>query len=316
MPVTLKARFWFFILNNYDDAVIAYMGVSLSTDAVRYCIYGKEVGAEGTPHLQGYVAFKKQTTLSSCRKIFNDKAHLEVSKGTEEHNIQYCSKGSQSHDEWSSLGVEGPSYGFDADVTEFGTRARGSGKRSDLEPFKEAVKSGVFDRKTLREDFSEVSAKFPRFFDSYIQDNIPAPVIEPHPLREWQQDLNHTLLLPANRRTVLFVVDKIGNEGKSWFAQYYCALHDNAFVMESAKKTDMAYLFSDICHVLFMDCTREQNEYINYSFIESCKNGYVVSSKYECRIKRYPPMHVVVFMNQEPNMEKLSKDRYVIIELI
>jgi Putative viral replication protein len=314
MPA-LKARFWSFTLNNYDDDVIAHMGVSCSSDAVRYCIYGKEVGASGTPHLQGYIAFKKQTTLAQCRKVFNDKAHVEISKGTEDHNVKYCSKGDQPSDEWSSLGVDGPSYGLNADITEFGSRCRDSGKRGDLEPFKDAVKGGNFNRKNLREEFSDVFAKFPRFFDSYIQDNIPTPSVQPHPLREWQQDLNHHLLLPANRRTVIFVIDEKGNNGKTWFAQYFCELHDNAFVMEPAKKTDMAYLLPDICRVLFMDCTREQNEYLNYSFIESCKNGYVVSSKYECRVKRYPPMHVVVFMNQMPDMKKLSEDRYSLINL-
>ena len=42
------------------------------------------------------------------------------------------------------------------------------------------------------------------------------------------------------------------------------------------------------------------------------KNGYVFCSKYESRVKQLSPCHVVVFMNEDPDMNKLSKDRYVI----
>ena len=57
----------------------------------KYLIYGREVGDEGTPHLQGYVQLKKITRLTGMKKL-HPTAHWEVAKGTEEQNRTYCSK--------------------------------------------------------------------------------------------------------------------------------------------------------------------------------------------------------------------------------
>ena len=54
-------------------------------------IIGREVGQEGTPHLQGYVIMEKKTTLVEMKKLF-PRAHLEVAKGSPEQNKIYCSK--------------------------------------------------------------------------------------------------------------------------------------------------------------------------------------------------------------------------------
>jgi len=77
----------------------------------------------------------------------------------------------------------------------------------------------------------------------------------------------------------------------------------------------MAYAMPAVCRVLFLDCTRKQVEYMPYTFMEECKDGMIFSSKYESCIKKYPDMHVVVLMNQEPDMDALSKDRYHIVRL-
>lgn len=56
-----------------------------------YYIVGKEVGEDGTPHLQGYCRFKNARSLATMKKKL-PRAHLEVIKGTPEQNIVYCSK--------------------------------------------------------------------------------------------------------------------------------------------------------------------------------------------------------------------------------
>ena len=50
-----------------------------------------------------------------------------------------------------------------------------------------------------------------------------------------------------------------------------------------------------------------------YTFMEELKDGYVSCSKYESCIKKYEKVHVVVLMNQEPDMSALSEDRYSFI---
>lgn len=57
----------------------------------RFIVYQLEVGESGTPHLQGYVVFKKPMRLSAVRQLI-PRAHLDIARGTNEQNIAYCTK--------------------------------------------------------------------------------------------------------------------------------------------------------------------------------------------------------------------------------
>jgi len=86
-------------------------------------------------------------------------------------------------------------------------------------------------------------------------------------------------------------------------------------MMESGKKADMAFVIRTDIRYLFLNCTREQVDFLNYSFLESVKDGLVFSPKYESRVCYLQKTHVVVMMNTRPDMNKLSLDRYVIIDI-
>lgn len=276
---------WCFTLNNYSLDHEDTLKAVPST----YLVYGKEKGDSGTPHLQGFIIFPKPKRLSALKKI-DPTAHWEAAKGTSQQAADYCKK--------------------EGDFYEVGTFPSSSGKRSDLVSFQDLVKSGVTDTKRLREEMPEVMAKYPRYAADYIRDQAPVPVLPDHPLRPWQEELSATLALPPDDRTVVFIVDETGNAGKSWFAKRYTRDHSDAFLMRPGKHADMAYVVPPMVRVLFLDCTRTQVEFMPYTFLEELKDGYVMSTKYECCQKTYEKMHVVVLMNQFPDMEKLSADRY------
>jgi len=264
-------------------------------NTVEYLVFGKEVGDSGTPHLQGFVKFRERKRLQQVKQLLrNDTVHCEVAR----HVVQaaeYCKK--------------------DGEFQEFGELST-PGKRNDLTEFKEAVKRGVLSISKLREEYSEVVAKFPRFVSDYVDDHTPKPELPMHPLRDWQQTLYHDLILPPNSRTIHFVIDRVGNKGKTWFAHYYCRLHDNAQIILPGRKVDMAFQLRCDIRVLFMDAPRsKQGEFVQYDFLEEVKNGFVSSPKYESRHKQLQPCHVVVLMNESPDMSKLSADRYKLIEL-
>lgn len=282
-----------FTVNNYVEDELDSLRTRLQKEA-RYAIFGKEIGKEGTPHLQGYVSLRKNVRIKGAKKLVGDRAHIEKAEGTEQQNFDYCSK--------------------DGNFEEFGERKQ-PGKRSDIDAFCEAVKQGKFETKELRDLHRETFAKYPRFCLDYINDHRPRDCPTPHPLREWQADLFKELKGEPNDREILFFVDYLGNSGKTWFAKYYCHLHSNAFYLRPTKNADMAYALPDDVKVLFLDCTRQQVEHLPYSFIESVKDGMVFSSKYESRLKTNRGCHVVVFMNQDPDLEKLSEDRYRINKL-
>lgn len=292
------AKHWCFTLNNYvEDELVALRKSLQEEKTVQFGLFGKETGESGTPHLQGYVCFHKKKRITGVKKVVGKRAHVEVCKGTPQQNISYCSK-------------------TDLNPERFGTEpVPRHGKRTDLDQFKEDVKSGEYTKQELKELHTGIYARYPRFFNEYIDDNKEPPKLPSHPLNEWQAWLSSALKLPPDDRKVCFIVDREGNRGKSWFSHYYCRLHDNAQVLRPTKHADMAYALKEDLRVLFLDCTRTQVEYLPYTFIEECKDGYVFSNKYESKMKLYDRMHVVVLMNQWPDETKLSRDRYHIVDL-
>jgi hypothetical protein len=150
-----------------------------------------------------------------------------------------------------------------------------------------------------------------------MQQYWPQVVIPDHPLRPWQAALLRKLDEEPNRRKIIFVVDEKGNSGKSWFAHWYARQNPmNCQVILPGKKADMAYALKMNIRVLFCDAPRsKQGEFIQYDFLEDCKNGYVFSTKYESHVKSFEPMHVVVNMNESPDRSKLSEDRYDVINI-
>lgn len=230
------------------------------------------------------------------KTLVGNNPHLEVARNVNA-SIEYCKK--------------------EGNWVEFGTRSPSQGSRNDLEEFKKAVKSGMLSLTSIREHHSEVYAKYQRFCLEYIDDHYPKTAIPDHDLRPWQVYLKTKLEEPPDRRKVIFVVDEIGNSGKSWFAHYYTRLlGESSQVLLPGKKNDMAYALRPGLKVVFLDAPRsKQGEFIQYDFLEDLKNGYVFSSKYESRIKSYEPMHVVVNMNEAPDLNKLSTDRYLILNI-
>jgi hypothetical protein len=153
------AKQWCFTLKNYDQDDIDVIK-TLSADKVRYVCFQKEIGVSGTPHLQGFVVFHKQRRLTAVKKIVSDRARFEVCIGVSAaQNREYCSK-------------EGGEFFYESGTIP----ASKAGKRSDLDDFKEAVKGGELSLTRLREDFSDICAKYPRYVREYLDDNVPRPL--------------------------------------------------------------------------------------------------------------------------------------------
>lgn len=89
MSTKVKSYCW--TLQNPDATKEAHLDAVLKKHA-QYYIFGRETApTTGNPHLQGYVYFKSQKTLSAVIKLkFAD--HYEQCKGSPQSNILYCSK--------------------------------------------------------------------------------------------------------------------------------------------------------------------------------------------------------------------------------
>ena len=86
-----RSRAWVFTHNNYaSEDVDRYEDMSY-LPATRYLCFGEETGAEGTAHIQGYIAYNNARTATAVRADFPG-AHVEAAKGSAQQNKEYCEK--------------------------------------------------------------------------------------------------------------------------------------------------------------------------------------------------------------------------------
>lgn len=138
-------------------------------------------------------------------------------------------------------------------------------------------------------------------------------------LRQWQVLLEEKIIKPPNDRTIMWYWEEIGNFGKTQFSKYLCLKYDALLV--SGKAADMKYAV--IKHIeekgdpylIIIDVPRGGKDYISYTGIEELKNGIFFSGKYESGQAIFASPHILVFSNEAPNKEKLSADRWDIVEL-
>ena len=72
---------------------------------------------------------------------------------------------------------------------------------------------------------------------------------------------------------------------------------------------------SNDLRVLFIDIPRSTSGYISWGAIEEIKNGMFFSGKYESKMCVFNSPHIFIFMNEEPDDEVFSRDRWRITEI-
>lgn len=287
------AKHWQFTLNNYTDDELAKIDALGASAACDYLIYGKEVSSTGTPHLQGHVSFAARKRLTAVKNAVAGRAHFEVVRLLQRH-IDYCKK--------------------DGCYREFGSppirEVSGSGQRNDLADFRATVASGVFGSPELREKHPDVMARYPGFARSVVRDLFPKGELPDLPLRAWQQHVVDLCDAAVDPRKIYFVVDRAGNSGKTYLGRYLSHKREAVQILRAGKVADMAFQYKITTKILIVDVPRSKCEHFQYAFLEMVKDGSLMSAKYESCMKVFPPPHVFVFMNEEPDHSALSADRY------
>lgn len=292
-------RHYAFTCNNYTDDDLLSIARAAESPEVNYAVYGKEVGATGTPHLQGHVYFRTQHSLAKAKKALSIEAHYTVVRRVP-NSIEYCKK--------------------DGDFREFGTPpelSSNSGNRNDLQAIRDAISGGTTDLSVLRAEHASVCARFPKFVDAVIRDFKPKPRVPDYPLRTWQTELVEFCSGIPSPRKILFVVDFKGNAGKTHASDHIESIMDHVQVMSPGKYADLAYEYQESTKILILDIPRSKVKFVDhlYYFLEKVKDGRVFSPKYEPVTKRFDRPHVVVMMNEEPDPKAMSEDRYAYMRL-
>lgn len=114
-----------FTFNNPEFAL------DFSDSRVRIACWQLEIGAEGTPHYQGYVVLKNSARFGTVKNIIgSERVHVEVARGASDQCIDYCTK--------SETQIEGPWFYPD----EATVRVNHQGTRTDLQAAADMVVAG------------------------------------------------------------------------------------------------------------------------------------------------------------------------------
>lgn len=270
-------------------------------DRLRYLVYQREKApTTGKLHWQGYAEFHDKLTVNTFKQQIGDNtAHIEIRRGNREEAKKYCMK--------SDTRVSGP--------YEIGDwNSGGQGSRNDLRMI--ARLAVQFDDVYLLDNHPEILFKYEKWISKvrqieqqrksreYMNTYLNAK------LNEWQEKWIK-YINDQNERQILWITDSQGGKGKTYLSKYLIA-KKNAIRFTNGRTADIsaAYNYEEI--VIF-DFARSCEERINYQIIEDLKNGMLFDSKYKSRTKYFKPPKVVIMANFDPMTEKLSSDRWVIL---
>lgn len=240
--------------NNFSDDDYKNLKNWLQEECIDF-VMQKEIGENGTPHIQFCMKFKNARYFNALHKLF-PKVHLELSK-----NFNAC---------------------------------KNYCKKTD-------TSVGDPDQKIIRMVKDPLNNK---------------------ELYDWQIKLIELIKSEPDDRTINWIYDETGNMGKTTLAKHLCLKYPNEALYISGKSADIKYGVTKFLEneknnlrICLFDFVRSNENYFSFEAIESIKNGIFYNTKYESTMVLYDPPHVICFSNFLPDTDKLSKDRWNIIDL-
>lgn len=287
---------WSFTLNNYTEEEIELINSFLKKCI--YGIYGKEVGEQGTPHLQGYFKLQNRRRLGGLKKekCFI-RAHLEPSRKCDQANVNYCKK--------------------ENDFTEFG-QSQEIQNTLEKTAYEIACVRAEGEDETQIYNYDSALVKYYRNIQCVTNDKLSiknrAILLANYDhvtWRSWQSDLiSATHLSPCARR-IYYYWDTEGNTGKTYLSIFLVLKH-GALRANANKAADVAHAYMGQKIVVF-DMPRGAE--IDWQLIEDIKNGAIFSGKYNSQHKLFQTPHVFIFSNEYPQYCPLSKDRLIVRQI-
>lgn len=286
---------WCFTLHDYTDkneATLQLLGDPKKDPKFSYLCYGREkCPSTNRLHLQGTLILFKKLRLKNLKELIGDpRIALFKRRGTAKEASDYCKK--------------------DGDFYEVGSFETDQGKRTDLLAAKAFIDAGC-TLEEFREEHFELWVKYRVALEEYMRSRLIDPSVCQYPLRPWQESLRVYLSQTPHSRKIKFIVDFEGNTGKTWFANWYKQDNEYVQVLKPEKRADTAIQIKLDSRVIFFNVPKNRTAMIAYDILEDIKDGRISSPKYQSHTAPMQgPCHVVVLMNEYPDMNALSKDRY------
>lgn len=283
-----RHRSFVFTYNNYPSVEDGHERLRSLGERVIWYKFQEEVGAEGTPHLQGVLGFNNACSISSLCGTDKKRGplyglHLEPTKDIYAA-IDYCGK-----DDTRKPGTEPHVFGVPPARRSAGVGGSNQG----------GIRGIITDEARARLD---------------------ATIIKPDQLWPWQYGVYRLVRdTTPDTRTIHWYWEPDGNMGKTALTRLLVSEGDTVFL--GGKLSDaMAALRSyiekkkDFPKIGIINIPRDKQNYFSYAMLEVMKDGIAFSGKYESDYIEFTPMHVLVFANFEPNVSTapISVDRWSI----
>lgn len=146
-------------------------------------------------------------------------------------------------------------------------------------------------------------------------------ILEDAQLKSWQKKIVNIIEQPPCDRKIHWFWEPEGGIGKSVFCKYLCVKHKAIILSGSAKDMKCGIMLlhektNEWPEIILIDIPRTQDmEYISYQGLEEIKNGCFYSPKYEGGMAIFNCPHMIIFSNDTPVRNNLSKDRWIIERL-
>lgn len=141
-------------------------------------------------------------------------------------------------------------------------------------------------------------------------------------LYKWQEKILKICEAEPNDRKIYYIIGRDGLEGKTTFAKWLYMNLDRVVVL-SGKASDMKNAIidyqkkrEDLPRIIVINIPRSVNQtYISWTGIEEIKDMFFYSGKYEGGMICGRSPHVFIFANEEPDLSKVSNDRWCLIDV-
>lgn len=131
-------------------------------------------------------------------------------------------------------------------------------------------------------------------------------------LKQWQFQIVGKLMNQSDRK-ILWIVDHVGNNGKTFLSMYLHVLYNFAYIDGVINTRDLPNLVPEEAAGVVIDVSRAALQRFDYSALESIKNGFFVSGKYRGEKRLGSPLKILVCSNGNPDRHMLSEDRWDVI---
>lgn len=143
-------------------------------------------------------------------------------------------------------------------------------------------------------------------------------------IRHWQPWMYKVLSIvdsEPDERKIHWIWEPEGNRGKTIFSKWLFLNREQVVILSGKahdmKSTVFKYIEKNNMHprTVLMNIPRSKTGFVSYTGIEEIKDMFFYSGKYEGGQVCGPNPHVIVMANAEPEYEKMSEDRWDIINI-